>query len=577
MSSHSETIRAVDLFAGAGGLSWGLVEALTEVAEHLNRPTEAVLEDTIDLVAINHWDTAISTHEENHPWARHYHSDVQAVNPREVFDEQDPDVRILTGGIECTHWSTARGGKPVDQQKREPAWDFLTWVQKLRPATVLVENVPEFERWGSIQADGTPSRDGETFDAWIDALHSLGYAVDWSVLNAADYGDATSRRRLFIIARRNGQPRFPEPTHSEDGDVPGTDEWRSAAEIIDWSDRGKSIWSRGLRGEGKKPLVNNTLQRIAEGVRRYCDDRLEPFADAIETIGKDDVRQMQDDIVPAHLVDDIAPTKDEPFLVKSTRGVTLHPPEVASQENSENAAPFPLTTPHLLGQHSNYVPRDVTEGTVPTIAARGAIQLVDPEPLILPRNGAHRGLHSNPAYRPTERPLHTVTAKNHDGHLLSPYLVPYYSERAGQAPRTHSITDPLPTITATGSDPYLAMPFIDEYYGNGSPNSITEPLPTVTTKDRFSLCLPEFYPFGLDIKYRLLKPAELAAATGFPNDYEFSGTKTEVTKQIGNAVPVNLATALCEAALRDQDPTLFDFESADTPSGQGHPGAADDD
>lgn len=142
--SDTEPIRGVDLFAGAGGLSWGLVEALREVAIDADAPTREVLEQLIDLVAVNHWETAIETHERNHPWARHFHDDVQNVNPRAVFDDPDAEVTVLTGGIECVHWSSARGGKPVNEQKRMPAWDVLDWVQKLRPKNVLLENVPEF-------------------------------------------------------------------------------------------------------------------------------------------------------------------------------------------------------------------------------------------------------------------------------------------------------------------------------------------------------------------------------------------------------------------------------------------------
>lgn len=643
--AETPTIRAVDLFCGAGGLSWGLVEALKEVAIDASQPTRAVLEECIDLVGVNHWETAIQTHEANHPWARHFHDDVANVNPRDVFDEQNPDVKILSGGIECTHWSTARGGKPVDEQKRMPAFDFLTWVQKLRPENILVENVKEFQSWGPVEEDGTPTRNGEIFDEWVDSLHALGYNVEWDVLNAADYGDATSRKRLFIIARRDHKPEFPDPTHSEDGHG-DTEEWRPAAEIIDWSTPGESIWTRN------RPLVENTMQRIAEGIRRHGDDRLDPFADAVAQLGKDDVEAMQERIVPARYAPLVAEVLDEPFLVAppdddpgDDRSAALASPHLVKYYGTSTTRPvttpvdtitsggqkFGLCTPYILGQHSSSVARDTTErplptitttsrgislcdptpfvlgqnggamprsvvdSPVPTVATRGYIRLFDAESFVLPRNGPRGGLHSNPGYDPSSRPLHVVTAKNTDGHLVTPalmqmshggklldpeaplptittarggvfavsqptpYLVPYYSERTGQRPRVHDIDEPYPTITATGSDPYLANPYLIQYHGQSGSRAVDAPTPTLTASDSLALCIPDLYPWGLDVRFRMLQPRELAAAQGFPDDYEFAGTKTDTVEQIGNAVPVNLARALVASLLRSSTPALTDY------------------
>lgn len=172
-SPEYDVIRAVDLFCGAGGLSWALVEALKSVAIDAEADTETILEGKIDLVGVNHWEVAIETHERNHPWARHFHDSVENVNPNEVFEEHDPEVKILSGGIDCTHFSKARGGKPADEQKRMPAWDALTWVQRLRPEYVLFENVEEFRKWGPLDEEGThhglvkPSRRG-----WTVSTHS---------------------------------------------------------------------------------------------------------------------------------------------------------------------------------------------------------------------------------------------------------------------------------------------------------------------------------------------------------------------------------------------------------------------
>lgn len=638
MSNHPR-IRAVDLFCGGGGLSWGLVQALVRVAMQADQPTEQFIAEHIVLVAVNHDEQAIETHQRNHPWARHFHDDIQNVNPREVFDEPNPDVTILSGGIECTHWSSARGGKPVDDQKRMPAFDFLTWVQKLNPKHVLVENVKEFAQWGEIDENGKPSRSGKVFEQWINSLHALGYAVDWKVLNAADYGDPTSRERLFIMATRDGSPKFPEPTHSEDGRG-DTKPWRTAADIIDWSDPGGSIWTRDLEDGRVRPLKYTTMRRIAEGIRRHCDDRLEPFADALDNIGRVDagddvdaskftsVEELRERPVPAWLAPHAAEVLDEPFLVERPAGGTAATPFLSKYYGTSSARPvsapldtvtsggqkFGLCVPTVLGQHSNSVARAVDERPMPTVTAGGKVQLVSPaafflrqqsdgvpatpempvptlsgacavskietRTMVMPKNGRQRDIHSNPLYLPETQPHHTVTADPRSS-LVTSYLCPLYNGRTGQRPRTRGVERPLMTVPASKTPAGLAtpevVPFIDDY--EGPAKSMERPLGTVTSRDRFALVLPEHYPWGLDIHYRMLKPEELAAAQGFPEDYEFRGTKTDIKEQIGNAVPVNTAQALVESLLGSKLPALTDFvdeEPATAPEPASPQGVADD-
>jgi DNA (cytosine-5)-methyltransferase 1 len=496
----TEPIRAVDLFCGGGGCSTGFARA----AERLDCD--------VQLAAVNHWAPAIETHERNHPWADHYHCGVEQLDPREIYPEGD--INVLIAAPECTHFSKARGGTPVNPQKRMAPFAIMDWVARLRPRSILVENVPEFRQWGPV-VDGSATRNGTFFDAWKQTLQDLGYAVSARTLVAADYGDPTTRERLFVIGRRDDHPVWPEPTHSEDGAVEDTDSWRTAAEIIDWTERGQSIWTRGLRGNGKRPLAANTMQRIAEGIRRYGDDRLEPFADVIATLDPDAVRAMQQAAVDIAEAETAVEQREEPFLV---RAEVVVPDDAAG----DSAPRMGLCGPFIKGQHGGSVPRDVTNQPVMTVTTDGNIPLMRPQTFVLPRNQFYRGTESNPAYDPQERPLHTVTASNHDGHVVTPYLVVYNGESDAAA--------------------------------------LNEPLPTVTTRDRFGLVVPELYPWGLDIEYRMLQPRELAAAQGFPEDYEFAGnTKADVTEQIGNAVPVHLATALCEQLLTAGGPTLDAF------------------
>jgi DNA (cytosine-5)-methyltransferase 1 len=259
------------------------------------------------------------------------------------------------------------------------------------------------------------------------------------------------------------------------------------------------------------------MERIAAGIRNNCADSLSGFADVIETLGADDVEALQEDIVHVDDLEAALNQREDPFLV---HGPTTVPEDPRDVEQAE------LCVPMIMGQHSNAVAKDATQSPTPTIAKRGAIHHFTPDPFVLPRNGSQRGLHSNPAYDPKSRPLHTVTAKNHDGHLVAPFLI--------------------------------------EYYGQSSDQPIDEPLPTVTTKDRHALIVPELYPWGLDIRYRMLQPRELKAAQGFPDDYHIVGNKTETTKQIGNAVPVSVAKSLCKQLLLPSDqPTISNFESGD--------------
>lgn len=496
-----EPVHILDLFAGAGGLSQGVVQALED------------LDLEYDHTAINHWDIAIETHRRNYPNTRQFRASVESVTPGKVYTNVY-SIDLLTAGPSCTHWSSARGGVPVNEQMRMSPFDTAFWIRELQPDHFLIENVKELESWGPTDENGKPSRDGSRFETWLNVLSSMGYSVDYDILNAADYGDPTSRERIFIIGRKDHKATFPEPTHSKNGRKAGTKAWRTAAEIIDWSDPGSSIWTRDLEESRiHKPLKNSTMERIADGIRRHADDTLEPFIEPLEQLTRDDVYEMRETPVDFEDAAVAAEEREEPFLVRR--------PALESEIQEAPNRQFGFAVPYLIPQQSGGTPQNVDTEPVPTIARRGAIGFANPQTFVLPRNGKQRGLHSNPAYRPEDRPLHTVTAKNHDGHLYTPFLV--------------------------------------KYFGNSTSAPVDDPLPTVTTKDRFGLVVPELYPWGLDLRYRMLHPRELAAAMGFPEDYEFAGNKTNTVEQIGNAVPVNLAKALIKHLLTDDTPSLSSY------------------
>lgn len=590
----SDTLTVVDLFAGAGGLSTGIAKACEDLGL---TPGE-----DLELQAVNHDEHAIATHERNHSWADHYHARIEELYPPDVVEPGDVD--LLAGGPECTHFSNARGGKPVSDQKRASAWHVLDWIEKLRPTHVLLENVPEFRKWGPIE-DGMPTRDGSIFERWIGMLEALGYTVLYddeadeygAVLNAADYGDPQSRERLFIMASRDHRPTPPKPTH--DDDHPDRPDRRPAADVIDWSDLGSSIWTRDLEHARVQPLAESTMARIAEGIRRHCADWLAPFADAVEAIAPDRLEQLRERVVPAADAPIVADAVEEPFLV-------------ATPASAESLRAF------CLRQQSGGVPVPA-EAPLSTVSTKGAITMatVASKTLIQPKNGLYGGAHSNLAYDPTRRQHHTVTSDPRQGHLLtptlvryshggatlppdepmptvatenggtsaltSPYLTPLYSSRSAQRPRTRAVDRPLMTVPASkGAPATLAAPFLVEYYGQSAAAPVDRPLPTVPANDTFALCVPELWPWGLDIRYRMLEPDELKQAQGFPPDYQISGSAKKVqTQQIGNAVPVNLARALTRHLLADETPSLSNYggglqpqEDADVPA---YTEVADDD
>lgn len=249
----TRVLNIADLFCGAGGTSTGAVDAARALGY------------TPRLTAVNHWPRAVETHSLNHPDARHLCASLDSLNPRDLFSEGELD--LLWASPECTHHSRARGGKPMRDQSRATAWCVVRWAEALRPGTVIVENVPEFQEWGPLGSDGKPlqSRKGATFEAWVQALRSIGYAVDWRKLCAADFGDPTTRTRLFVQAVRGRRKIvWPEPTHTQEADLFGRPQWKSTEKhVIDWSIPVPAISDR------KRPLAANTMRRIKEGLRRY--------------------------------------------------------------------------------------------------------------------------------------------------------------------------------------------------------------------------------------------------------------------------------------------------------------------
>jgi DNA (cytosine-5)-methyltransferase 1 len=246
-----------DLFCGAGGTSTGAQKALDGLGWDM------------ELVALNHWPIAIETHTKNHPDARHFVQDIASVRPIAIVPEGYLD--LLMASPTCTHHSRARGAKPTSDQQRADPWHIITWLTELRVKRMLIENVPEFVEWGPVDRRTMrpiKSRKGEYFNAWLSAIRALGFKLDWRIVNCANYGDATTRERFFLIARSDGKKlRWGEYTHAKAPAIdlfgPGLMKWRGAREIIDWKLKGRSIYNR------KRPLAAKTLLRIYAGAVKF--------------------------------------------------------------------------------------------------------------------------------------------------------------------------------------------------------------------------------------------------------------------------------------------------------------------
>jgi DNA (cytosine-5)-methyltransferase 1 len=563
---RQRTIRVVDAFCGAGGTSTGCALACVDLGLD------------VELWALNHWKVAIDTHRANHPWAEHLRMNIQAVDPRDVVPGGRLD--LLVASPECTMFSKARGARPKNDQSRASAWHLLRWFELLYVDAFLIENVEEFRDWGALGADGKPlkSKKGETFRAFIAALRALGYNVEHRLLNSADYGDPTSRTRLFIQGRRGNKPIvWPEPTHSDPKKPrPGTLPWRTARECIDASLRGRSIFER------EKPLVANTMVRLAQGMLDINGIDLRPFL--AQAYGPDVAAQV---VGPpgnlARLARVVLPqggggvardAERQPLSTVHGDGIAVADPVLLTLDrpltNRSPARGLDDTLPTILGE-----PRIAAFGTksvilgsggpawsgeprstdtpLPGLTAKPSFGVAEAEAFLLPLDGPMDGRANA---RRLDEPMNTIRGSRNPGagHVVRPegFLIPNFGEdkKRGQKPRYHEIENaPLPAVTSHGAGAVIE-PFLVEYYSNGAFQRLSSPIPTLTTKHRYALIVAT--PRGpalLDIFYRLLEPHELAIGQGFPQDYIFCGNKGQIVKQLGNAVTVGLARCLCRALL----------------------------
>ena len=572
----------VDNFAGGGGASTGI-----ELAA--GRPVT---------IAINHDPDAILMHKTNHPYTTHYQASVWDIDPREVC--RGRPVGLAWFSPDCKHFSKAKGGKPVDKNIRGLAWIVLRWAGTVAPRVIMLENVEEFQTWGPVRR-GRPikSKAGQTFRRFVGQLEGLGYAVEWRELVAADYGAPTTRKRFFLIARRDGRPIvWPEPTHAP-ADSPAVKAgkklpWRSAAEIIDWRLPCPSIFDtrEAIREKyglsAQRPLRPNTMRRVIRGVDKFSIKAPDPFLVVVNHAGGfrgQGVAEPLQTVTAKHGYGVASPVM-APLTVTNTTNSTgadvsnlVHTVTTAGNQM--------LITPAMIQYHTEQSEKvrgqDVTE-PIMTVDASNRYGLAVASMVKYYGNDQHG--------QKINVPLHTVTAKDREGVTLAS-LSKYYGGVVGA-----KASDPLPTVTAVDHNALQTCHMV-KMKGTNLGGPMSEPVQTITAggghfgvvttvvakaeRDADLKHWPEIrdllntycgYRLGpedvilfeiggvayfmADIGLRMLTPRELYMANGFPPDYkidrDYTGTVYPKTKQVarcGNAVPPPFATALVRANLPD--------------------------
>lgn len=551
----------VDCFAGGGGASTGIKRGCGR-APH---------------IAINHDKAAVAMHKANHPEreTRHYCENIFDVNPEEITEGRP--IGLAWFSPDCTDHSKAKGSRPRSKKLRALAWIVIRWAARKRPRIIMLENVEEFVDWGPLKGNQRdPRRKGQTFQQWVAKLVELGYVVEWRNLVASDYGSPTTRKRLFVIARCDGEPIvWPDPTHGSPktiakqlrkNGVCRLQTWRTAAEIIDWTIPCPSIFctKAEAKAEGltvQRPLREKTLRRIAEGIRRYVIETAEPFIVRVDHGGEhfrgQSAGRPLSTITQRHGFGVVTP-----FVAALQQGGSLR--EICRPLHTVTASRKDcnlLVTPTLVqtgyGERQGQAPRcldlDQPLGTI--VAGGGKHALVSA--FIAKHFGGVTGVE-------VLRPFPTITTVGTQNQLVAATLV---KNNHGDK-QAFDIREPLRTIVAGGKHHALVQcrveqvrAFLIKYYGSGGQwGSLHNPLSTITVKDR--LCLGIVLVGGepyqiVDIGMRMLTPRELFNAQGFDSGYVIDvgingkpATKGEMVGRCGNSVPPHPVAALVSANYR---------------------------
>ena len=546
----------IDLFCGAGGLSEGVEEARLNG----NRCAKVVC-------CVNHDKNAILSHNANIPDALHFIEDIRTLELSPIntiverIRELYPDSMImLHASLECTNFSKAKGGQPRDADSRTLAEHLFRYIDVIDPDYIQIENVEEFMSWGDMDENGKPiSMDkGRLYQKWVRNVKKYGYNFEHRILNAADFGAYTTRKRFFgIFAKKNLPIVFPEPTHCKGGRqdmFSRLEKWKPVKDVLDFSDEGTTIFR-------EKPLAEKTLERIYAGLIKFVAGGKDAFLSRYNTVRPQDTCKSVDEPCGVLTTENRFAKVQVSFLSKQFSG---HP-ESKNVSVEEPAGAITCKDHHVFvsAYYGNGHNHSVNEPSA-TVTTKGRLSLVTPRFIANEYSGGGQhtsidnicpAILTNPKQKlitckpwimntsfsnigsNIEEPAQTITANRKWHYLMNPQF-----NSAGS-----SVDNPCFTLIARMDKmpPYLVATesgqIAIEIYDNDSPM-------TVKIKEFMAL-------YGIvDIKMRMLRIPELKRIMGFPEDYVLVGTQADQKKFIGNAVEVTQAKknaeALC-AKLRD--------------------------
>jgi len=608
---HEPELLYIDLFCGAGGVSSGIVRAGGKV-----------------LMCINHDPVAIASHEANHPDVIHAVEDIttfdltELVGMVEKIRKENPNVIIcLWASLECTHFSKAKGGDHRDADSRTLAEHLYRYIDAIDPEYIDIENVVEFMSWGPLRIasekmhkdrcdlkarkDGGyhmvpfSRKNGKYYHQWHRTIcRDYGYEYDYRILDSADFGALTSRKRYFGQFRKPMLPfTWPVPTHAKNpekvGMFGGLKPWKAVKSALDLEDEGKSIFGR------KKELSENTLKRIYAGLVKYVGEGKEPefIMKYLSNSPKSGVSNPVDleGVAPTITTQNRLAYVNAEFITKYFGGnyhnKSTDGPLDTITTKDHHAVVFPSFLTKYHGTGENILSTDSPCSTLSTKDRLALVQSV----------WLDKQFRSDANHQSIDRPAGSIMTNEKHCKMTACFIMNQFSGGGQHA----AVDSPLGAITTVPKSNLIQTEgflFNHNYENTGS--SLDKPSPTLlASRKHFYLLNPQYQSKGndldrpcftliarmdkmppylvdategvgailiyeedseimkkiklfmayhgiIDIKMRMLKVPELLRIQGFGDGYILKGTQTDQKRFIGNAVEVNLAKHKVKARIQ---------------------------